>query len=188
MYGEMSRVRSRAAELRALATELRARASSLLAQSEAMQWSSQAAVVLRTSIGVMAHDLGRQAASLEAAALSLEGHARAVDAVKRAIEDAMAWVSDRWNDAATVVRNVQEVVEDVIESAVTGFMRVLAVVVGEDNVKRLTVSVFTLFGREISESQVNRSRQILGTVPSLPRAGSKEWLDVRSTFTRRGWG
>jgi uncharacterized protein YukE len=186
MYGDMSRLRTRASELRHNADEMRARAKSLLAQAESMSWSSSAGDALRARIRRIALDLGSQAQSFDDAATALDAHARSVDDVKAAIADAQRWVSDAWNRAAHIAHNAVEVVKDVVHSAVTGFMRVLGAVASGD-LDKVRVAVFTIGGHEIPRAQVQQAKTVVGTVPALPRADSKDWLDLSQTFRARGW-
>ena len=186
MYGDMNRLRARAAALRQNGDEMRARARSLLAQAESMTWSSNAGDIFRDRIRVIALDLGSQAQFLDDTAAALELHARTVDGVKAAITNAQKWVSDAWSRAAHIALNAVEVVKDVVHTAVTGFMRVLGAVASGD-LDKVRVAVFTIGGQEVPREQVQQAKTILGTVPALPQAGSKDWLDLSQTFRSRGW-
>ncbi|WP_331898292.1 hypothetical protein [Lacisediminihabitans sp.] len=182
----MSQLRARASVLRGNGDEVRARAKSLLAQAESMSWSSSAGDALRAKVRGLALDLGSQAQVLDDAAAALEAHARAVDETKAAIATAQKLVTDAWNGAAHVASNAVEVVKDVVHTAVTGFMRVLTAVAGGDPTK-VHVAVFTLGGHEIAREQVHQAKTVVGAVPALPQAGSKDWLDLSQTFRARGW-
>lgn len=186
MYGEMSQLRARAADLRGNAVEMRARAKSLIAQSESMTWSSHAGDILRSRIHEVALDLGRQAQSLDDVASALEAHARAVDSVKADIAAAEKWVTVAWGRALSTATHTVEVVRDVVHNAVSGLMHVVGAAASGD-VDKVRVSVLTLAGHEISRTDVQTAKSVVGTVPSLPPSGAKDWLDLAQTFTARGW-
>lgn len=151
-----------------------------------MSWSSSAGDALRSRVREVALDLGSQAHLLDDAAAALEAHARAVDDTKAAIATAQRWVSDAWDRAAHIAFNAVEVVKDVVHTAVTGFMRILGAVATGD-LDRVRVAVFTLGGHEIGREQVQQAKTVVGAVPALPQAGSKDWLDLSHTFRARGW-
>jgi hypothetical protein len=165
VYGDTAQIRQRANLLRAEATAARGRAGSILTGLSTMGWNSRAATVFTTQAEAIVEDLQRIATELDGAAQRLDEHARAVDEVKEAIRQAQEWVEDRLADARNIVGAA-------IDGAV-GMVR---------------VSVYTLWGHEVSESQVRRAQAITSAVPSTPVRGSKEWLDLRNRFTSNGWG
>lgn len=186
MYGDMSRVRTRATTLRTAADEARARAKALQRQAQDMQWKSSAADVLRNRISDASTSYAALASSLDAAADELVKHAAAVDGVKALIAKAEQWVGARLNDARNLAQNVVETTKNVAEGAVNGFMKAIRTVT--DGASTLIeVSVCFLAGREVSHEEVSRARTITSTVPSSPASGSKDWLDLESTFHSRGW-
>lgn len=186
MYGDMAVARARASALRADASDARARARTLRQQADAMQWKSAAADVLRARVLDAATVYAALATTLDNAAADLESHARAVDVVKGAIAKAERWVRDRLDDARTIVSNVVETTQEVAQSAVNGFMKVVRWV--SDGVSdAVEVSVCFLFGRQISHAEVAKAKDVTATVPAAPVAGSKDWLDLESLFATKGW-
>jgi phage-related protein len=169
-----------------MATDMRARASSLKSQATTVSWNSRAATAFRLQADATANDLGASASTLDSAAHALAVHAAAVDKVKEEITAAERWVGGILDDAETVARNAVEVVKDVAEDALTGFMNILSSTI--DGVKKLLhVSVFELFGQEIPKEHVERAKAIVNTVPRRPTSGSRDWLDLKSQFQSRGW-
>jgi F0F1-type ATP synthase membrane subunit b/b' len=186
MYGDTSRLRTQAANTRENATQLRSRASALLTQVETMAWASSAGDALRTRIRAVALELGGEAQLLDDAAAQLEAHATAVEKVKAAIEAARIAVEDAWNRAANVAGNVIETTKDIAVSAVETVMKTIgsALSGAADEVR---VHMFTLAGQLVPEEAVQVARNVMRTVPVLPPAGSREWLDLDGTFTIQGW-
>ncbi len=187
MYGDTAQIRQRANLLRAEATAARGRAGSILTGLSTMGWNSRAATVFTTQAEAIVEDLQRIATELDGAAQRLDEHARAVDEVKEAIRQAQEWVEDRLADARNIAVNVVHSVRDVAEGAVSGLMRIVGAAI-DGAVGMVRVSVYTLWGHEVSESQVRRAQAITSAVPSTPVRGSKEWLDLRNRFTSNGWG
>lgn len=186
MYGDMSRVRADAAQLRSMAEEMRARSVSLTSQAQSMGWKSGAAEMFRQQITKVAEDLGRTAASLDASAAALTAHASAVDKVKAAIAEAQRWVGQRLDEATTIASNAVNVVREVGEGAVNGFMKVLSTVVNGAKVV-CTVSVHMLFGNEVPEAVVRQAEVVVRSVGTRPVHGSKEWLQLKDRFVGNGW-
>lgn len=164
MYGDMTRLRTEAAQLRTVANLMRTRAAELKAQSESMQWESTAATMFRTQIDAAALDLGRCAALVDDAANALVAHAGSVDAVKSAIAEAQRFVEGLVNEARSVVNNVVRTVGAVGEAVVN-----------------------LLFGHEIPDWKVNQAERLLTVVPITPPAGSRDWLDAKSRVHGHGW-
>ena|ERR1035437_221308 len=186
MYGDMSVVRASSSQLAAMATDMRARASSLTSQAATLAWHSTAGTAFRVQIEATANDLGAAAATLDSAAHALIIHAAAVDGVKAEISAAERWVGGKLDEAETVARHAVEVVKDVVEGAVTGFMHILSSTI--DGVKKvLHVAVYELFGQEVPKAHVEQARAIVAAVPRRPSSGSREWLDLESQFHGRGW-
>ena len=185
MYGDMAVLRSRASTLRSSAIELRGRATSLIAQSNAMTWTSGAGDMLRSQVSDMARELGRQARALDDAAAALESHASAVDGVKQQIANAEQVVSSIWHQAQALTSHVVEVVTDVAQSAVTGFMNVVGDAVnGVANTVR--VAFLSFGGQPVAHAEVVRARTLVCAVPALPPSGSRDWLDVEMATRRAG--
>jgi len=184
MYGDMSVVRSDSARLRAQGDDVRARALAIKARAEAMNWNSVAATAFRAEIDLTADALGRSAAALDTAADALANHARAVDEVKALIHQAQQWAGEKLDEARSIAGNVVKVVHDVAENAVTGFMTVLASI--PDQVSKVSVSVFRVFGVDVAPETVARARDIVRAVPNRPDDGSHDWLDVQRVLGGRG--
>jgi uncharacterized protein (DUF3084 family) len=193
MYGDTAVIRQRASDLDHDADDLRARASSMISRASDLDWHSTAANAFRSKISDRAHSMGGTGQKLDAAAVALRAHAAEVDRVKAEIEQAMHFVQSVWDSAHTIVVNAIQVVKTVATTAVNDFMKVVdtvhdavADVVNGDGGK-VVVHVFEMFGQEVSQATVDRARDVTTTVPSLPVAGDKQWLDVRDTFNARGW-
>ena len=105
---------------------------------------------------------------------------------KEEISAAERWVGEKIDDAENIARNAVEVVKDVAEHAVTGFMQILSSTI--DGVQKLLhVSVYELFGQEVSKEHVERAKAIVNAAPRRPTSGSRDWLDLKGQFESRGW-
>jgi uncharacterized protein (DUF3084 family) len=193
MYGDTAVIRQRASDLANDADDLRARASTLISRSESLDWQSTAASAFRSKISDRARDMGGSGRKLDDAATALRAHAAEVDRVKAEIERAMQVVQSVWNTARTIVVNAVQVVKTVAATAVNDFMKVVDTVhdavsdaVSGDGGK-VVVHVFEMFGQEVAQATVDQAHDVTSTVPSLPAAGDKQWLDIRDTFNARGW-
>ncbi len=145
MYGEMVSVRARANALREIADELSGRATAMTVQTDAMAWRSPAGNAFRNQLRGLAGEIGAHASALQDAAGALERHATAVEGTKRAIQDAQAWVTARFDDAARAVHQVGESTIGAVEDAIASAAR------------------------------------------NAPAAGSRDWLDFRQIFEKKGW-
>ena len=145
MYGEMVSVRARANALREIADELSGRATAMAVQTDAMAWRSPAGNAFRNQLRGLAGEIGGHASALQDAAGALERHATAVEGTKRAIQDAQAWVTARFDDAARAVRQAGESTVGAVEDAIASAAR------------------------------------------NAPAAGSRDWLDFRQIFEKKGW-
>jgi hypothetical protein len=186
MYGDTNHLRAQATIQRDNATQLRSRASGLLTQVEAMAWASNAGDTLRARIRSMALELGGEAQLLDDAAARLDEHARAVDEAKAAIAAAQAAVQAAWDKAATLAGNVIETTKDIAVDSVEGVMSTIgsALSGAADEVR---VRMFSFAGQLVPEEAVQVARTVIGTVPGLPPAGSRDWLDLDGTFSKQGW-
>jgi len=181
MYGDMSSVRADAAALSDRASAMRSQASRLIAQAEVMKWNSAAGNAFRHQIVGSANDMRSAAGQLSDASEALFRHPTAVDGVKTEIREAEALVGEAIGEAQHIARHAVEVVKNVAESALTELMTVLSSVVSAAQ-SMVRVSVFTLFGHEISQSTVHRARRISSAIPERPVSGSIDWIQIKSVF------
>jgi F0F1-type ATP synthase membrane subunit b/b' len=186
MYGDTTHLRAQATIQRDNATQLRTRASSMLTQVEAMAWTSEAGDTLRSRIRTVALELGSAAQLLDDAAARVDEHARAVDEAKAAIAAAQAAVQAAWDKAANLAGNVIETTKDIAVNSVQSAMSTIgsALSGAADEVR---VRVFSFAGDLVPESAVQLARNVIGTVPGLPPAGSRDWLELDGSFSRQGW-
>jgi len=162
MFGDMHELALRSTELRSLATRSRADAARLVAKVDTL-WVSTAASAYSARLAAHATDFRSAAAQLDEAAAAIDAHIAAVEEARKQIADAERWVTERWDDAQHLVRNVVQTVE----GAAAG--------------------VFEFFGQKVPAVLVDQAKEITQTVRSLPTSGSPEWLDLASTFKNRGW-